>query len=336
MAHDGTDSVRVHGLNNTWPGRTAPNWTGLPSQSADSSLDADWNDPADRRPLIIRWTGWRLRLLVLCALLGCVATAMLVRALIGLPLIYWFLLGVALALYMLAVIVLLSRPSVRNVAYLVMAWCQAGNLVFIAVESTLELGLPDQFLAFDMPVRMAFDMITAAAVVNAVCLHPRRLPGSGWIALFAWVAALGPVVLLSLQRLPYAWWWAQGSVTALGLVAIGLLSWSYHLERHPYATVLRRYGVVTVSTWALLTLALGVSSNLAGMPHNIADVGSMIWYVFLASLLLLVPFLARSQTFMREFSLLAAISTVATSLDLLFVAVFSLGQFASLTLSLFV
>jgi len=85
VAHDGTDSVRVHGLNNTWPGRTAPNWTGLPSQSADSSLDADWNDPADRRPLIIRWTGWRLRLLVLCALLGCVATAMLVRALIAAP-----------------------------------------------------------------------------------------------------------------------------------------------------------------------------------------------------------------------------------------------------------
>src|SRR3954462_15365271 len=39
---------------------------------------------------------------------------------------------------------------------------------------------------------------------------------------------------------------------------------------------------------------------------------------------------------MREFSLLAAISTVATSLDLLFVAIFSLGQFASLTLSLFI
>jgi signal transduction histidine kinase len=51
--------------------------------------------------------------------------------------------------------------------------------------------------------------------------------------------------------------------------------------------------------------------------------------------LLLVPFLTRSHQVMREFSLLAAISTVATSLDLLFVAVFSLGQFASLTLSLF-
>jgi signal transduction histidine kinase len=39
---------------------------------------------------------------------------------------------------------------------------------------------------------------------------------------------------------------------------------------------------------------------------------------------------------MREFGLLAAVSSVATALDLLFVATFSLGQFASLTLSLFV
>ena len=38
---------------------------------------------------------------------------------------------------------------------------------------------------------------------------------------------------------------------------------------------------------------------------------------------------------MREFALLAGISTVATSLDLLFVAVFSLGAFASLSLSVF-
>jgi signal transduction histidine kinase len=258
------------------------------------------------------------------------------HALIGLPPVYWFLVGVALALYMLAVIALLSRPSVRNLGYLVMAWCQAGNLVFIAVESTLELGLPDAFLALDMPMRMAFDLITAAAMVNATCLHPRRLPGSGWIAIAAWAAALGPVALLLAQKLPHAWWWTQISVIVLGLIAIALLSWSYQLERHPFALVLRRFGVVTVATWSLLTLALGVSSDLAGMPYNIADVGSMIWYVFLASLLLLVPFLARSQTFMREFSLLAAISTVATSLDLLFVAVFSLGQFASLTLSLFV
>jgi hypothetical protein len=38
---------------------------------------------------------------------------------------------------------------------------------------------------------------------------------------------------------------------------------------------------------------------------------------------------------MREFALLAGVSTLATSLDLLFAALFSLGDFASLTLALF-
>ena len=441
MAHDGTDSVRVHGLNNTWPGRTAPNWTGLPSQSADSSLDADWNDPADRRPLIIRWTGWRLRLLVLCALLGCVATAMLVRALIAaphidaswradsqgrielaasadpalqpyvghallgiaggdvsvalidalalqrsprwvigdgararqqlvrdqltealaaghvklffadgsqvavstvphgianLPLIFWLLSAFGLALYMVAAAVLIAHPISRNVIYAVMAVCQSGNLLLIAVEAALEFGLPPHAGRLSMPVHMAFDLITAAAMVNATCLHPRRLPGSGWIAVLGWAVALGLIGSTAVGALPHVWWWTQGAVIMLGLMAIGLLSWSYHIEPHPFAILLRRFGIVTAATWGLLTAALAAADQLQGVPHNIADIGSMIWYVFLGSLLLLIPFLARSQNFMREFALLAAISTVATSLDLLFVAVFGLSQFAALTLSLFV
>jgi signal transduction histidine kinase len=53
-------------------------------------------------------------------------------------------------------------------------------------------------------------------------------------------------------------------------------------------------------------------------------------------MLLMLPFLARTQQLMREFSLLAGVSTVATALDLLFVALFSLGNFASLTLALFI
>jgi signal transduction histidine kinase len=132
-----------------------------------------------------------------------------------------------------------------------------------------------------------------------------------------------------------AWWWTQASVSVMGLMMMGLLSWSYRIEPHPFAIVLRRFAVVAVSTWILLTVALAAASQTPGVQHNIAAIGSMIWYVFLASLLLLVPFLSKSQQIMREFSLLAAISTVATSLDLLFVAVFSFGQFASLTLSLF-
>ncbi len=257
------------------------------------------------------------------------------RGVTSLPVIFWILVAFALALYLVSSVVLLANPSSRNFVYAVMGACQSANLLFIAVESTLELGLRAPFLQLDMPARMAFDLITAAAMVNAVCLHPRRLPGSGWIALAGWAAVPLLIGLFAAGMLPHAWWWTQGGVAALGGLAIGLLSWSYQIEPHPFAIVLRRFGAVTLSSWMLLTLALGASARLSGMPHNIADIGSMVWYVFLGSLLLLIPFLARSQTFMREFSLLAAVSTVATSLDLLFVAVFSLGQFASLTLSLF-
>ncbi len=248
---------------------------------------------------------------------------------------FWLLSAVALALYMVAMVVLLAKPSVRNLLYAVMSLCQSGNLVFIAVESSLDLGLPAPLPSLNMPLRMMFDLVTGAAIVNAACLHPRRLPGSGWIALTGWLAVALLLWLATQGLLTNVWWWAQGSMAALGLLAICLLTWSYQIEPHPFAMVLRRFGVVAVSTWVLLTLALALAAQVPGLQINIAAIGSMIWYVFLASLLLLVPFMSKSQQIMREFSLLAAISTVATSLDLLFVAVFSLGQFASLTLSLF-
>ncbi len=446
MAHDGPAPLRPTGLNNTWPGRTATTWTGLPGRFSDSVADSglsDPNGPPDKHT--VRWIGWRLRLLVALALLGCLsifvlmrtvtltphvdaswrvdtlgrielaassdpalrsqigkaltavvggdATAALTvsltdalalqrsprwviddakrmrqqtlraqiaaalaqhevrfvfadgtavalhpspRGLMGLPILFWSLSLFALGLYVVAVVVLLAQPSGRNAVYAVMALCQSGNLLFIAAEATFEFGLPTPFGRLDMPVRMAFDLFTAASMVNAVCLHPRRLPGSGWIALIGWGAAFALVGSFMVGWLADAWWWTQGAVIVFAALAIGLLSWSYQIEPHPFALVLRRFGIVIVTTWALLGAALVAADRVPGMPHNIADIGSMVWYVFLGSLLLLVPFLSKSQNFMREFSMLAAISTVATSLDLLFIAVFSLGQFASLTLSLFV
>ncbi len=441
MAHEGIDPPRTPGLNNTWPGRTSPTWTGFPGQTTDSALDSGLSEPqAGAAPYAVRWMGWRLRLLVAFALIGCLGIFALIRGITmaphidatwqvdaqgrielaasndpklhahigqalkgaldgdtsvvlndalplqhsprwviddadrlrqqelherlgavvaqdrvklvfadgtaevhptarglgGLSVLFWLLSLFALGLYLVAMVVLLAHPSGRNLVYAVMALCQSGNLLFIAVEATLECGLPEPFARLDMPLRMTFDLVTAAAMVNAACLHPRRLPGSGWIALIGWGVAAALVGGCALGGLPHIWWWTQGAVIGLGLLAIGLLSWSYQIEPHPFALVLRRFGIVTVATWTLLTVALAAADRLPGIPHNIADIGSMVWYVFLGSLLLLVPFLAKSQNFMREFSLLAAISTVATSLDLLFVAVFSLGQFASLTLSLFV
>lgn len=258
------------------------------------------------------------------------------RGIVALPALFWLLCVFALALYLVTVVVVLADPSGRNLVYAVMALCQSGNLLLIGVEAALLFGLPAPLSALSLPLHVAFDLVTIAAMVNAACLHPRRLPGSGWIALLAWAAAVALIAAAATGQLGHLWWWVQGTVLGFGLLAIGLLSWSYQIEPHPVAILLRRFGIVLALTWTVLTLALAAAERLPVIPHSLIDTGPTVWYMFLSSMLMLVPFLAKSRHFMREFSLLAAVSTIATSLDLLFVAAFSLGQFASLTLSLFV
>ncbi len=60
-----------------------------------------------------------------------------------------------------------------------------------------------------------------------------------------------------------------------------------------------------------------------------------MWQVLFALVLLSVPFLSKSPSVVRELSLLAVISALAAVLDLLFVGLFPLNQFASLALALF-
>ncbi|MFT3665601.1 sensor histidine kinase [Piscinibacter sp.] len=254
----------------------------------------------------------------------------------GLPVVYWLLGALALAVYLVGMIVLLAKPNGRNLLYALITLCQAGNLLFIAIESTADLALPLLVARLDLPLRVGFDLFSAAAIVHAAAVHPRRLPGATAIAAAAWLFAAALTAGVSTGRVPLGWWWVQIAVVAYGLAMVGLMSWSYQIEPHPLATVLRRIGIVTVATWVLLTASIAAAITYPGVHHNIASIGSTLWYVFFASLIVLIPFLSRSQQVMREFSMLAAVSTVTTSLDLLFIAVFSLGPFASLTLALFI
>lgn len=249
--------------------------------------------------------------------------------------LFWLLSALALVLYLIGMVVVLARPSVRNLIYAVMALCQSGNLLFIAIEAAPGLGMPSGFAEWDLLFRTSFDLLIGAALVHAAALHPRRLPGYQLIGSAAWLSSLILIAAVSTNWLAQSWWTVQCASLAYGLTAIGLLTWSYRLEPNPFAIVLRRFSTVGVGTLVLLTAAIAAVDRLPGAQFNVTAVGSVIWYVFLASLMLLVPFLSRSQQVMREFSMLAGISTVATSLDLLFVALFSLGQFASITLALF-
>lgn len=257
------------------------------------------------------------------------------RGLSGLGLLFWPFAALAMLLYLIGVVVMLARPQPRNALFVVMAWCQAGAMVFIAIESMPGLGLPLAAIRTEFMARLSFDLFTAAAGVNAFALHPRRMPGAAALGGGAWLVAAGLLALAQADKLVNLWWWAQAAMLLLGAVALAVLSWSYRIEPNPFAAVMRRFGAITAATFLLVTLGTAAAAGQPGMPQTVAAVGSVVWTLFFASLLLLMPFLSRSKQVLREFALLAGISTVATSLDLLFVALFSLGQFTSLTLAVF-
>jgi signal transduction histidine kinase len=267
---------------------------------------------------------------------GVVATSPRARGHAAFATTYWLLCGIALLLYLVALVVLLSRPNGRNLLYALMSLCQVGNLLLLAIGTGEGLGRPAGFPEREAGLRIAFDLVSAASIAHACTLLPTRLPHGRWAAAAAWALALGLAVPALNGSLPDTWLWAQAGTLALGLGVIALLTWSYGIEPHPFAVLLRRFAFACVGTFLLLTLAVGLSGERPGSQAAAANVGPVIFHVFFAALLLLVPFLSRSQQLMREFALVASVSTVATALDLVFVAVFSLGQFASLTLTLFV
>ncbi len=257
------------------------------------------------------------------------------RGFSGLGTMFWLLSALALVLYLVAAVVLMSRPGWKNLLFAIMAWSQTGNLLLMAIESLHGWGLPPGFARIDVALRTLCDLATAAAILQVGLIHPHVVKRGGWLATAGWFTALGFATLTARGEVAHQWWWTQALLIGYGLAFILVLTFSHRSEPHPVSLVLRRLGLAATGTLMLLTLAVALADRQAQAQYLIATVGSVIWYVFFASLLLLVPFLSRSQHVLREFAMLAGLSTVATSLDLLFITVFALGQFASLTLALF-
>lgn len=254
----------------------------------------------------------------------------------GLGALFWLLSSLALVLYLIAVAVFFSRPGVKNLLYAVMACSQSCNLIMMAIEALPGWGLPIGLADTNLWLRTVCDLVTVAAILQAFVMHP--VPLRNWSAMAAtgWLVALSYAGLVLIGGVASQWWWTQALLLGYSIAALLALTLSRRHEPHPASLVLRRIGVAATVTLTLLTLSIALADDKAQTQHLIATIGSVIWYVFFASLLLLVPFLSRSQHVMREFAMLAGFSTVATSLDLLFITIFAFGQFTSLTLALFV
>ena len=253
----------------------------------------------------------------------------------GLSPLFWLLAVLALTLFSVGWVVVLAGPRWRNVAFFTLALCQASQLMFIAVEHNLDIFLPDRFIPLDTTVRAILDAVSAGAIVQLAMLHPRKLPHWPWVVGGGWLAAIMMGWMSIGLPSSHSWWWVHGGGIVIGLITLVLLNRSTHHHPHPFTLILQRFGLISLATWSLLILSVSVGSTRPDMQLNIATLGVMTWHVFFASELLLAPYLSRSKRILQEFSMLAASSTVAASMDLLFVAVFSLGQFTSMTLSLF-
>ena len=258
------------------------------------------------------------------------------RGLAGLGPSFWLLAAPALMLYLVGAVVLLAKPMACNALFALMAACQSTSLLWIGVESSAVLAPVLPWLVDDLPWRLGLDLTTAAAAVHAFALYPRRLASRGSVAAAAWALAAGVGLVVVLVSPPGLWWIGQGSILVLGLASVAVLSRSYREEPNPFAAVMRRFAFAALGTMLVVDAALVASDWQPAMAQGVATSAVLVWSLFLASLMVLVPFLSRARQLLREFAMLAGLSTVATSLDLLFISLFSLEQFASLTLAVFI
>jgi len=283
------------------------------------------------------------------------------RGYAGLGFVFWPVAALALLLMLLGAVLPLARADRRNFGFFVMCQAQAVNLAFVAAQSVEGLGGAGLAREVEAPLRAAMDLLTAAAALHVLApagamagkfagrfagTFAGDLTGStatavkgswSWslAVLAAWALALGFAPLFHAGERAELWWWVQGLVAALLALACWAAQRTYRALPDPYVLVVRRFVAAALVVWLLVTGTLAATADLAGTAAGTAGVASAMWTLFVGSLLLLSPFASRSRRLLRELALLAGISTVATSLDLLFAALFALGPFASLTLAVF-
>jgi len=248
------------------------------------------------------------------------------RGVAGLGLAFWLFSGLVGALLGLGLSVLLVRPQARNLLYLLMTSCLAGQLLFLATASLPGLGaLPlGGRLALWGP--LALDALIAAAAVHALLLHPRRQPAAGLLGTAAWAAALGWFGLAWWASPPGLWWWAQTMALTAAAVGWWLAGRPQRTEPNPFAALLQRMTALVGLAMAAVTALVATASLWPDTAGAAATLGAWTWSLVPCAVLLLTPFISRSRQVLREAALLAGAVAIAAAAQLLFAASLSLGR----------
>ena len=246
----------------------------------------------------------------------------------------WVLSGLALVLYLAGLIVMVSRPSRASMMYGLLTLALCLDLLLDGAEGLPGMGLPEALVISYLPLRLLTDCLAAGALLHVMLLYPRRQPRAGRRIALGWALAASSFLWLWLAQPLGLWWWVQALLIGYGLAAASALRRRPGQAINPMARMLLRLVLAGTATLMLLTLAIATASRDGESQFHLATIGSVVWLVFFASLLMLGPFLSRSQQVMREFMLLAGVATVAVSLDLLLLALSPLSPLLSLLLAL--
>jgi signal transduction histidine kinase len=252
----------------------------------------------------------------------------------GITPVYWVLAALSLVVASMGAMVLLSNADWRYGGFALLAVTQAGNLLLMALESNLGLFTPTWLLTLDTSLRALFDLLGAAGLVHIALLNATPGPNWGFKAAAAWLSALAMWALHSSLSAAQGWWLLQLGCGGLALCAIGVTFTEQARSPNPLHLLMRRVLLIGMLTWSLLSLAVWLTRERPDLNLEISTWGVAGWQAFVTSMVLIAPYFSRTRQVQREFMLLAASGTVAASLDLLFVAVFSMGQLASMAISL--
>lgn len=258
------------------------------------------------------------------------------RGIAGLGPVCWLLCTLALALYLAGAVVVLTGPGLPAWLYGGLAWSQSLTLLLIGAESLPGMGLPVGLVQFGLPLRLLADATAAAALVHMVLVYPRGAAQVRWLAAPVWALAVGGTACALWWSLSGLWWAAQMLAMALGLTAALVLGWPGQVASGPLSRQFQRLVLVLVGTGslALLSGAVAMANQGGEVQHRLATIGSVLWSVFFAGLLVLGPFVSNSRQVLREFIVLVGVSAVAMSLGLLSLSLLALGTVAALVLTL--
>ena len=201
----------------------------------------------------------------------------------------------ALVLGLVTAIVLISHPHWRNLPYALIGLCQGSQPAGHRRRDAARPGAGRRPMR-SMACWRARPSTCAAPRRWSICRRcsPCALPSGRWIAIASWSACAALLALAARQALPLAWWWTQAGMLGCGVVDDAADDLVLPAGAEPLRAADAPAGGGRLRH-AAAAQRRGGCGQLATRtsPRAMPALSSVIWYLFLSTLILLLPMFSR-------------------------------------------